>query len=104
MARTKPGSRRRQRTLSDHELKAVWRAAEASPSAFAYFVQFLLLTAVRRSEAVHMSRAELDSDVWTIPQARYKTGLELERSSWMIFRNDVSRVVASIMTACGGFP
>jgi integrase len=28
-------------------------------------------------EAARMSRAELDGDVWTIPQARYKTGLEL---------------------------
>jgi integrase len=77
MARTKPGQRRRQRTLSDDELKAVWRAAEGSHSAFGYFVQFLLLTAVRRTEAAHMSHAELDGDLWTIPQARYKTGLEL---------------------------
>jgi integrase len=77
MARTKPGQRRRQRTLSDDELRAVWRTAEASNSAFGYFVQFLLLTAVRRTEAAHMNRGELDGDVWTIPQARYKTGLEL---------------------------
>jgi integrase len=77
MARTKPGMRRRQRTLSDDELKAVWRAAEASQNAFGYFVRFLLLTAVRRNEAARASRSEVDGDVWTIPQARYKTGLEL---------------------------
>jgi integrase len=77
MARTKPSTRRRQRTLSDDELKAVWRGAEASQSSFGYFVQFLLLTAVRRNEAARMSRTELDGNVWTIPQARYKTGLEL---------------------------
>jgi integrase len=77
MARTKPGMRRRQRTLSDDELKAVWLAAEASQNAFGYFVRFLLLTAVRRNEAARMSRREVDRDVWTIPQARYKTGLEL---------------------------
>ena len=34
MARTRPSQRRRQRVLSDDELKAVWRAAEASQNAF----------------------------------------------------------------------
>ena len=40
MARTRPSQRRRQRVLSDDEIRAVWRAAEASPSAFGYLVQF----------------------------------------------------------------
>jgi hypothetical protein len=40
MARTRPGQRRRQRVLSDDELKAVWWAAEGSPSAFGYLVHF----------------------------------------------------------------
>jgi Arm DNA-binding domain len=44
MARTRPSQRRRQRVLSDHEIRAVWRAAEGSPSAFGHLVQFLLLT------------------------------------------------------------
>jgi hypothetical protein len=34
MARPRPSQRRRQRVLSDDELRAVWRAAEASQSAF----------------------------------------------------------------------
>src|SRR5262249_13481595 len=58
MARTKPGERRRQRTLSDDELRAVWRAAEnfkrdfeEAPGPWGPFVQFLLLTATRRNEA-----------------------------------------------------
>ena len=41
MARTRPSQRRRQRVLSDNELRAAWRAAEASRNAFSYFVQFL---------------------------------------------------------------
>jgi integrase len=77
MARTKPSQRRRQRVLSDSELRAVWQAAEASKDAFAYLVQLLLLTATRRNEAAHMRRGEVSGKEWTIPQERYKTGLEL---------------------------
>jgi integrase len=77
MARTSPKQRRRQRVLSDDELRAVCRAAEASPGAFGYLVQFLLLTATRRNEAAGMERGEISGGEWTIPQERYKTGLEL---------------------------
>jgi integrase len=77
MARTRPSQRRRQRVLSDDEIRAVWRAAEASPGAFGYLVQFLLLTATRRTEAAAMRRSEVVGKDWIIPQERYKTGLEL---------------------------
>jgi integrase len=77
MARTRPSQRRRQRVLSDDELSAVWRAADVSPNAFSYLVQFLLLTATRRTEAAAMRRGEVSAEEWTIPQERYKTGLEL---------------------------
>lgn len=77
MARTRPSQRRRQRVLSDNELRAVWRAAEASPNAFSYLVRFLTLTAARRTEAAAMRRGEVSGEEWTIPQERYKTGLEL---------------------------
>src|SRR5215469_12470269 len=71
MARTRPSQRRRQRVLSDDELKAVWRSAENSQSAFGYLVQFLLLTATRRTEAAAMRRSEVIGEEWTIPQERY---------------------------------
>jgi integrase len=77
MARTKPKERARQRILTDDELRAVWAAAEASKGVFGPFVQFLMLTAARRTEAAQMARAEVVGDVWTIPQERYKTGFEL---------------------------
>jgi integrase len=77
MGRTRPSQRRRQRVLSDDEIRAIWQAAEASPSAFGYLVQFLLLTATRRMEAAGMRRRELVGDDWLILQERYKTGLEL---------------------------
>jgi integrase len=77
MARTRPSQRRRQRVLTDDELRAVWRAAEASHTAFSSLVQFLLLTATRRNEAARMRRGEMSGDEWTVPPERYKTGLEL---------------------------
>jgi integrase len=77
MAHTKPRERARQRILTDDELRAVWSAAEASAGLFGPFVQFLLLTACRRTEAAAMASSEVDGAVWTIPPARYKTGLEM---------------------------
>jgi integrase len=77
MARTKPSQRRRQRILSDEELRTIWRTAEAHPTAFSRAVQFLLLTATRRNEALRMELSEVSGSQWTIPSGRYKTGLEL---------------------------
>ena len=77
MARTRPSQRRRQRVLSDAETRAVWRVAEVAPGAFGYLVQYLLLTATRRTEAAAMRRSEVVGDDWIIPHERYKTGLEL---------------------------
>ena len=77
MAKTKPSQRRRQRILADDELRAVWQAAEAQSNAFNCLVRFLLLTAARRSEAARMEFGEVSGTEWTIPQDRYKTGLEL---------------------------
>ena len=89
MTRIKPKERARQRVLSDDEIRAVWKAAEApdaekavegqrtAASLFGPYVQFLLTTAARRTEVSHMRRAEVEDGVWTIPQERYKTGLEL---------------------------
>jgi integrase len=72
MARTKPKERPRERTLTDDELRLVWRVAEAEP--LGRYVQFVLLTATRRNEAAHARRSEIDGADWIIPGARYKTG------------------------------
>ena len=77
MARTKPKERQRQRTLNDAELQAVWKAAEDNQTPFARLIQFILLTATRRSESARMKREEVSGNEWTIPSARYKTGIEL---------------------------
>jgi integrase len=77
MVRTKPSQRRRQRVLTDGELRTIWRTAETKPSAFSRLVQFLLLTAARRNEAARMQLSEVSGSEWIVPPSRYKTGLEL---------------------------
>jgi integrase len=72
MGRVNARERARKRVLSDEELRAVWRAAEASGTLFDRYVQFLLLTACRRNEASRMTRAELDGVDWLIPASRSK--------------------------------
>jgi len=79
MARTKSKERARQRTLTDDELRALWRAAEAAPGPFGRYVQFLLLSAARRSEAAGMARGELAGADWTLPAARNKIKVDLLR-------------------------
>jgi integrase len=71
MARTKPHERARERTLTDDELRSVWRCAEGE---FGRYLKFVLLTACRRTEALNAHRSEIDGDDWIIPGARYKTG------------------------------
>jgi integrase len=73
MARTKPKQRRRQRILTDDELKAVWEAAEGQQTPFAWMVRFILLTMTRRNEAARMTRGEAINGNWTIPGRRHKS-------------------------------
>jgi integrase len=98
MARTRPSERARDRTLSDDELRAVWRAAETQGGPWGTLLRFLLLTAARRNEARNMVRAELlksvevpgektillvtstkgmQPDVWLIPGSRVKIKREV---------------------------
>jgi len=85
MARTKANERKRNRVLcdeggrpeDDNQLRAVWRTAEAHGGPWGAFLQFLLLTAVRRNEARFMRRTELSGDTWVIPAGRYKTKIDM---------------------------
>jgi integrase len=73
MARVKPKSRARERTLTDDELRRIWTAAQGP---FGHFIKFLLLTATRRGEAANAHRREFAEAVWVIPGKRYKTGTD----------------------------
>jgi len=65
----------RTRTLSDAELRAVWRALNEMPEPGASFVRALMLTASRRDEVRCMQWSEIDAEngLWTVPAARTKT-------------------------------
>jgi len=69
----------RQRVLSTAEIVLLWRATEGIYPA-GPFARFLFLTAVRRSEAAHMTWGEvnLDDALWIIPASRTKSGVPHE--------------------------
>src|SRR5262249_22799175 len=71
---TKQDRRGRDRGLEDHEISALWHAANRF-GVFGRYVQFLLLTALRRNEAAFLTRAEVDPDFTKITLApeRIKT-------------------------------
>jgi integrase len=79
MARTSSKERARARVLTDHELRAVWKAAEATAGPFGAFIKFLLLTGARRSEAADLTRNEIVDGVWLLPAARNKVKQDLAR-------------------------
>jgi integrase len=62
----------RDRILTDDEIRAVWNTGNA-------FCKFLLLTGCRRDEAGAMRWDELQGDIWTLPAARNKAGVDLAR-------------------------
>jgi integrase len=78
MARGNDNSKR-DRILTDSELQAIWKAAEATEGPFGRLVQFLLLTAARRDEAARMVRDEINGSDWTLPAARNKVKVDLIR-------------------------
>jgi integrase len=66
--------RARSRILTDDELRSIWNV---DYPVFGPLLKFILLTATRRSEAGHMTWAEIDNEGrWTIPAARYKTKID----------------------------
>jgi integrase len=77
--RTSISARARTRTLSDDELRALWRAAEQDKGSFGAFVRFTLLAATRRSESACLHHRELSDNgaTWTIPGVRYKNGKDV---------------------------
>jgi integrase len=79
MARTSAKERERARVFTDDELRAVWKAAEATPGPFGALVKFLLLTGARRSEAARMTWSEIADTDWTLPASRNKVDVDLVR-------------------------
>jgi integrase len=79
MNRQQAKDHRRERILSDDEIRAVW-AATADGQPFSALVRFALLTSARRNEIAGMKWDEVDDGgVWTLPAARSKTKTEIIR-------------------------
>jgi integrase len=79
MARQNAVEHRRSRTLTDDELRRVWRAATAENGPFGALIRFLLLTTARRGEAAAMTWGEIDGGDWVLPAARNKVKTNLVR-------------------------
>jgi integrase len=69
---------RRDRVLTDDEIRAVWQASDLAGRPFADFIRLSLMLGQRRDELAAMEWSELDLDggLWVIPAARYKTRIE----------------------------
>jgi integrase len=67
-----PQGEARERVLTDAELVAVYKAAEAlGPKPCAY-IRALILTGQRREEVASMRWGDIDADLWTIPREDMK--------------------------------
>jgi integrase len=66
----------RTRVLTDDEIAALWRAAEALPYPIGPFYRMLLLTGQRLEEVAGARWPEFDlaARLWTIPSERFKSG------------------------------
>ncbi|MGZ3328753.1 MAG: tyrosine-type recombinase/integrase, partial [Xanthobacteraceae bacterium] len=78
MSRQKASEHRRERILTDDEIRAVW-AATADNSPFSALVRVLLLTGARRNEISGMRRHEIEDGIWTLPASRSKTKTAITR-------------------------
>jgi integrase len=69
--------RRRERTLSDDEIRAVWAALPTVKPLTACIYRMMFFTAGRLGEAIGMRRAEIvDGNWWVVPASRMKGGRE----------------------------
>jgi integrase len=75
MQRTPPQARKRSRILSDDELRAVWKTAEADGDVYGAFVRVSLLCGQRAAKTSAMCWDDIAEDgVWTIPTAPREKG------------------------------
>jgi integrase len=62
------------RTLTNLEIRALWKAAEQLAYPFGDFFRLLLLTGLRRSEVANCTDEEIEGRRWVIPGRRMKNG------------------------------
>jgi integrase len=68
----------RSRTLSDDELRALWRAAARLPYPYGPLTRMLMITGQRHREVAEATWSEIARDLtrWTIPKERFKSDTE----------------------------
>jgi integrase len=64
---------RRDRKLTDDEIRDIFRALDRVDDCLSRFTKALFYSTCRRSEIADMHASEIKGDVWTIPGSRYKT-------------------------------
>jgi integrase len=71
-----PGEKKRERVLSDGELRAIWEAAGTLPSPFKQYIHLLMLTGQRAGEIKSLEWSEINATdaVIEISGAKYKNG------------------------------
>jgi integrase len=79
MGRVNAKERARERTLTDDEIRRVWKAAAGFEGPEGHFIHFLLLTGARRNEVAGLRFDELSGSDWLLPAARNKTKTDLLR-------------------------
>ena len=70
------GAAKRERVLSDAEVREIWQAAGEASVPFGPIIRLLILTGQRRGEVAGMAWSELSDDltIWSLPAARTKNG------------------------------
>jgi integrase len=79
MQRQAAADHRRARVLNDAEIRALWKATEATEP-FPTLIRFLLAVPARRGEAAGLRWDEIDDEgIWLLPARRSKSGIEVAR-------------------------
>lgn len=73
---TLPKQQSRDRVLTDHELVAVWRAAERYGGHYGTILRLLILTGMRRGECAAIETSWVKNDTLTLPKHITKNGRE----------------------------
>ncbi|MFM9858190.1 tyrosine-type recombinase/integrase [Pseudoxanthobacter sp. M-2] len=73
MRRTAPSSRKRDRILSDDEIRALWATAGSSGT-FGAILRFALVTAQRREKVMSLRWEDIADGVWTVPSEDREKG------------------------------
>lgn len=88
---------RRDRILSDEEIKLHWEGFGQMPLGSGSALKFQLATAQRKGEVIAMRWDEIEGDIWTIPASRAKNGI----AHRVVLSKQAQLILADIRNAMG---